>query len=67
MTRAPSVFNGWVDLNEKLRVASEKEVAAMLAGAKRERRALAYLLRIHSRLNKLRADREREELKAIHA
>ena len=52
----------WRALNDKLRGADEKTCRDLLrkeqAGKKRPR----FILRIHSRLNKARADRERKEL-----
>lgn len=52
----------WVDLNHVIRNASEHTCASLLMIEKAGRKRTRFLLRIHSRLNKVRADREREEL-----
>lgn len=53
----------WVELNDELReadeAACEKLIELELAGKAR----WGYVMRIHSRLNKARAERERAELK----
>lgn len=55
-------LNSWAELNNVLREASEKTsrelLEAELAGEKRK----LYVLRIHSRMNRVRAARERAEL-----
>ncbi len=53
----------WNSLNDALRDADEKVCQAFLKAelSRREPRP-KYLLRMHSRLNKVRADRERAEL-----
>jgi len=52
----------WRELNRRLRTAAEEwcaeQLAVELAGPARR----AFLLRIHARLNRLRARRERAEL-----
>lgn len=58
-------FDSWNSLNEVIMKADEVTVEAMLKKAKKDGRPLAYLKRMHSRLNKLRADRERLELGAV--
>lgn len=52
----------WSGLNKFLRTASEADVAKMLEAEKKGRRRRTHLLRLHGTLNKLRAQREREEL-----
>ncbi len=57
-----SALVSWVALNDKLRGANETECRGLLEeelnGCKRKQ----FIKRIHSRLNKARADRERIEL-----
>jgi hypothetical protein len=53
----------WKNLNDALRNADEQTCDKLLKLEQGGRRRQQYLLRIHSRLNKARADREREELK----
>lgn len=52
----------WVALNNALRDADEKLCMQLLKEEKAGRQRRQFLLRIHSRLNKVRADREREQL-----
>lgn len=53
----------WLELNDWLKKATEQQVAkALVAEQKHKPRRDQYVKRIHSRLNKLRADRERREL-----
>lgn len=52
----------WVALNDALRSADEKLCMQLLKEEKAGRQRRQFLLRIHSRLNKVRADREREQL-----
>lgn len=58
------ILKSWLALNDHLRDASEEAcqilITEELAGRKRKQ----FLKRIHSRLNKVRADRERTELGA---
>lgn len=54
----------WRDLNAAMTQADEAACLSLLKEEKRGKRRLQYLLRIHSRLNKVRADRERAELRA---
>jgi hypothetical protein len=52
----------WIGLNETLKTCDE-EVAQQLLKAETSGKARRqFLLRIHSRLNKLRAQRERQEI-----
>jgi len=55
-------FRTWKGLNDALRGAGEAECKAMLKDEQKGRRRKMFILRIHSRLNKARADRERLEL-----
>lgn len=52
----------WKKLNDLLRSADEKACLKLLEQERGSRRRRQYLLRIHSRLNKVRADRERAAL-----
>ena len=52
----------WNSLNAFLSMASEQNCHELLHLEKRGKCRLTFLLRIHSRLNKVRADRERREL-----
>lgn len=52
----------WADFNESLMKLSEKQVEAMLARERAKRKRLHVMLRIQSRLSKLRRDRERREI-----
>ena len=52
----------WVELNSALLVADEARCAELMAQEKDGPARKDFLLRIHSRLNKVRADRERYEL-----
>jgi hypothetical protein len=56
------ILSSWVDLNNFIRScdqqAAEKLLAEELAGKKRKQ----FALRIHSRINKVRADKERIEI-----
>lgn len=55
----------WQSLNDALRRCSEAEAEELLAAEKSGRKRLMFLLRIHSRINKTRADRERAELQEV--
>ena len=50
----------WVQLNDLLRQADEPTCLRLLESEKHGKRRKEYLKRIHSRLNKVRADRERD-------
>lgn len=52
----------WVDLNELILKLNEEQVIELLGLAKSAGSCKTFLKRIHSRLNKLRAARERKEL-----
>ncbi len=52
----------WKTLNDFLRTCDEKGALKRLAEEKKTHKRETFMLRIHSRLNKLRADRERNEL-----
>lgn len=52
----------WKKLNDLLRDADEAVCKKMLADEQAGEKRPTYIKRIHSRLNKVRADRERKEL-----
>lgn len=54
----------WVALNDELREADEATCHRLLKAERKGRKRKQFLKRIHSRLNKARADRERTELMA---
>lgn len=54
----------WVELNEVMQSASEDFCKELLKVELKHRKRKIFVLRIHSRLNKLRAHRERKELLA---
>ena len=53
----------WDSLNKVVRIANEEQCFQLLKEEKKGRARQTFLLRIHSRLNKVRADRERQALK----
>lgn len=52
----------WADLNACMTEAEETECLELLKLEARGRKRKQFLLRIHSRLNKVRADQERADL-----
>lgn len=52
----------WLALNDAIREADEAACQVLLKEELRGRRRKQFIKRIHSRLNKVRADRERAEL-----
>lgn len=57
-----SVLHRWTGLTEFVTTADEQQCQILLNAEKRGSKRLTFMLRIHSRLNKVRADRERVEL-----
>jgi uncharacterized protein YbgA (DUF1722 family) len=55
-------LGSWQALVDFVSKADEQTCLELLKREKRGRRRLTHLLRIHSRLNRVRADRERGEL-----
>jgi len=55
-------LQSWLALNQELREADEDSCRALLKEERAGRKRRQFLKRIHSRLNKVRADRERQEL-----
>lgn len=54
----------WIGLNDELRDADEIRCQELLNEELSGRKRKQFIKRIHSRLNKVRADRERKELGA---
>jgi hypothetical protein len=54
----------WLALNDELREADEAVCESLLKEELKGRKRKQFIKRIHSRLNKVRADRERLELGA---
>lgn len=54
----------WLTLNATLMKATEKEASALLEAERRGMRRRQYMLRIQSRVNRLRRARERGELES---
>lgn len=52
----------WLALNDELREANEATCESLLKEELKGRKRKQFIKRIHSRLNKARADRERTEL-----
>lgn len=55
-------LSSWVAMNEALKTLSEKDCWKLLENEKKGQKRAQFLLRIHGRANKLRAERERREL-----
>lgn len=67
LTAHPSLFSKetkmtWRQLNDLLRGADEKECRILLRREKKGKKRIRFIARIHSRLNRVRAMRERKEL-----
>ena len=52
----------WIDLNEYIMTVGEEECQKLLVEEQNGRARKQFLRRIHCRLNKVRAERERAEL-----
>lgn len=59
---ANNPLSSWVSMNEALKTLSEKECWSLLEQEKTGQKRAQFMLRIHGRANKLRAERERREL-----
>lgn len=59
------VLSTWIGLNDALREADEDYCNKLLKYESTHKKRTQFLKRIHSRLNRVRADRERSELEAI--
>ena len=57
-------LQSWLALNDVLRDADESVCQTLLKEELKGRKRKQFIKRIHSRLNKVRADRERMELSA---
>jgi len=58
----PDPLDTWVGLNAVVPRLDEAACLALLTREREGRKRITFLLRVHSRLNKVRADRERAEL-----
>ena len=63
MTTKLPELRTWLLLNDAMQEADEAECQRLLKVELKGKRRKLFLLRIHSRLNKVRADRERAELR----
>jgi len=57
-------LRSWTALNDALRDADEAKCKSLMNDEVKGRKRKQFIRRIHSRLNKARADRERSELNA---
>ena len=58
-------LENWQSLNAAITKLGEKECLELIDIESSNRKRLQVLLRIHSRLNKVRAKRERQELRSL--
>lgn len=58
------ILKSWDNLNTYLRDASVSDCERLLKSEANGKNRLSFLRRVHSRLNKVRADNEREKLEA---
>lgn len=56
------VLRTWRALNQAMQTADEEDCNMLLKEELRTAKRLPFVLRIHSRMNKIRASRERREL-----
>jgi hypothetical protein len=57
-----NALDNWVAINEAMRTCTEKEALKLMEKERAGENRVRVLIRIHSRMNKLRADRERREI-----
>lgn len=62
MHKAKDALSSWPELNARLAKLPEEELKRLLGRELRGKRRVHFLLRLHGRYNKLRAERERREL-----
>lgn len=60
--RLQKILSNWIVLNDHLMALSEYEVAQLLKHEEEHDNRITFVLRIHSRLTKLRRERERRML-----
>lgn len=58
----PRALQTWLLLNEELRSMTEEQCWALLRKEQQGKKRIQYMLRIFSRANKLRTERERAEI-----
>ena len=63
-TIGPAVLETWLSLNAVIKDCDERDCYNLLNLELKNRRRPIFVFRIHSRLNKARAARERAELRA---
>lgn len=56
------ILGSWVDLNEFIRDCNQKDAEELLKAELSGKKRKQFALRIHSRINKVRADHERLEI-----
>lgn len=59
------ILRTWIGLNAALPRLKEAELEALLATERRTKRRPTVLIRIHNRFNRVRGEREREELRKL--
>ncbi len=57
-----AAIDNWVELNDALRGCTEEVAEGLMAAERAGKKRKQFLRRIHSRLNKVRADNERARL-----
>lgn len=65
MPNDESVLKNWTTLNQALRTADEDYCDILMRQETMGKARKQFLFRIHSRLNKVRADQERERIRGI--
>ena len=55
-------LDSWVALNDYLKTASEEDCKTLIKKEQKGKNRPTFVKRIHSRLNRVRAERERKEL-----
>lgn len=58
-------LDNWYKLNDALRGCTEQDAKELLELERQGKNRKRFVLRIHSRINRVRADRERDELTAV--
>ena len=56
------LLDNWMNLNKKMMQLSEEEIMFLLEAERIGRNRPAFLMRLHARFNRLRAERERKEI-----
>lgn len=61
-TKMQAALTNWEECNAFLRTATEDEAATLLHHEQHGKQRIQYMLRMHARFNRERAQRERREL-----